>query len=284
MLAKIWGTLAVAVVALGLAGCGDDKSGGGGSAGSGGGGKKKLEEIAAGGVGSLKIKFVYGGTAPAPSKLAIAGMTDAAFCGKHPLVDESLVVGDDGGLANVVVYLRSTDAPVHDSYKAQEGKEVTLTNKGCRFEPHVTTLWTKQKLKIANADTVGHNTNAALEKNEAFNKQIPAESSLSMDLPKSEIEPVPMTCGAHKWMAGHLLVRDNPYMSVSGKDGVLTIENLPTGNWEFAIWHERSGFVKSVKRNGKAEVWSRGRATFGIKPGENDLGTVEIAAELLKKK
>jgi hypothetical protein len=139
-------------------------------------------------------------------------------------------------------------------------------------------------LKIANGDEVGHNTNAsAFIANEAFNIQIPAGDSLAVNLSKSEKLPVPVSCGAHQWMKSYVLVRDNPYMGVSGEDGVLTIEDLPTGNWEFVVWHERSGCVKDAKRNGTSEVWTRGRVKFAIKPDENDLGTVEISADLLKK-
>ena len=50
-------------------------------------------------------------------------------------------------------------------------------------------------------------------------------------------------CNIHPWMKGYLLVRDNPYMAVTGNDGSFLIANLPAGEWEFQAWHERSGFV-----------------------------------------
>ncbi|MCH8043142.1 MAG: hypothetical protein IID44_05440 [Planctomycetes bacterium] len=282
MLVRIWGTLAVAVMALGLAGCGDDKSGGGKPAGgaSGGGGNKpqQQEEIAEGDWGNLRIKFVYGGTPPAAKKIDLAGKTDAEYCGQHSPSVETLLVGPNGELENVVVYLRPSDAPLHESYKAQEGKEVTLTNKGCRFEPHVRTLWTKYKLKIVNADERGHNTNAVFFANDDFNTQIPAGEFLIKELPKNENLPMPISCGAHKWMKGHLLVRDNPYMGVSGSDGVLTIKDLPSGNWNFIVWHEGVGRVGEAKVKGALVFWKKGVANFAINKGDNDLGTFEIAA------
>lgn len=281
MLVRIWGTLAVAVMALGLAGCGDDKSGDGKSGAASGSGNNKppqQEEIDAGDWGNLRIKFVYGGTPPAAKKLNLAGKQGAADCSKHALVDESLVVGPGGELENVVVYLRPSDAPVHESYTAQAGQVVTLTNKGCRFEPHVRTLWTKQKLKIANDDPMAHNTNATFFANDGFNIQIPAGISLIQELPKNENLPMPINCGAHTWMRGHLLVRDNPYMGVSGSDGVLTIKNLPSGNWNFVIWHEGIGRVGEAKLKGSLVIWKKGVANFAINKGDNDLGTFEIAA------
>ena len=286
MLARIWGTLVVAVVVLGLIGCGDDKSGGGGGGGKSGGGKKKQEEIAAGGWGDLKITFVYGGTRPTPQPVDMGNNADAPYCIKHNPVDESLVVGPEGQLANVVVYLRSSDAPVHASYTEQEGQEVKLVNKGCRFEPHVAKVWTRQKLVLTNEDKMNHNSKAHFVKNDIkFNPIIQPKGSSPYEFSKSETVPIEIACNLHPWMKAHVLVRDNPYMGVSGPDGVLVIKNLPTGNWEFIIWHERPGYVTDAKRNGKSEVWTRGRVKLAIKPDvENDLGTVEIAAELLKKK
>ena len=69
--------------------------------------------------GSLKGKFVVDGEA-GPSA-AINVNKDVEFCGKHDLVDETVVVGDDGGLANVVVYIytkRGKSLDVHPDYAA----------------------------------------------------------------------------------------------------------------------------------------------------------------------
>ena len=50
--------------------------------------------------GTVKGKVVYDGDAPAVSSLKVT--KDIEVCGKHKLVDESVVVGEGGGLANVV--------------------------------------------------------------------------------------------------------------------------------------------------------------------------------------
>src|SRR4051812_30406560 len=55
--------------------------------------------------GTLSGRFVYVGSAPTPPKLEIN--KDPEVCGKHNLVDESLLVGKDNGIANVVVFARA---------------------------------------------------------------------------------------------------------------------------------------------------------------------------------
>ena len=52
--------------------------------------------------GNLKGKFVYDGKAPAPQKLNVA---KEPMCTEHNPVDESLLVGPDGGLKNVVIFV-----------------------------------------------------------------------------------------------------------------------------------------------------------------------------------
>ena len=61
--------------------------------------------------GTIKGRIVYKGTPPTPQKLVVN--KDQAVCAKHPLVDESIVVSKDGGLANVFLYSREKDLPVH---------------------------------------------------------------------------------------------------------------------------------------------------------------------------
>ena len=55
------------------------------------------------GGGTLKGKFIYGGDAPKPEAIAVTA--DKAFCGKKPLFDEKVVVSENDGLANVIIYL-----------------------------------------------------------------------------------------------------------------------------------------------------------------------------------
>jgi len=57
--------------------------------------------------GDLVGRFVYDGVAPERKKLKVD--KDLDCCGKFDIRDESLMVGEDGGLGNVYVYVRSRD-------------------------------------------------------------------------------------------------------------------------------------------------------------------------------
>ncbi len=70
-------------------------------------------------------------------------------------VDQSVVAGANGELANVFVYVRSKVAKINpDVEKAALATPVVLDNVKCVFEPHASVLWTKQKLVLKNSDSV----------------------------------------------------------------------------------------------------------------------------------
>jgi hypothetical protein len=194
------------------------------------------------------------------------------------VVDESLVVGDKGGLANVVIWVRGPkDVKVHPDYAKTAKDKVTLDNQHCRFQPHVTTMRTSQPLEVKNSDPFAHNTNIAGVANSLPNQVIPANSSDTKAVALPENLPVGVTCNIHGWMKGWLLVRSDPYFAVSDKDGNFEIKNLPAGTeLEFQVYQEKTGYVQKAKIDGKDAGWVRGRFKMKIKPGDNDLGEVKL--------
>jgi hypothetical protein len=236
--------------------------------------------------GTIKGKFVYEGE---PTNEPLKLTQDAAFCGKHNPVDERIVVGKDGGLQNVFVYLaEDDDVPVHDDYASQKGKTVHLDNKGCRFEPHALTLWTEQKLEVSNSDQgVAHNTNVTklfANRGKAFNTTIPNDKPLEVQFDKSEKYPVSVVCNVHPWMSAILLVRTNPYMVVSGEDGSFEIKNVPAGDQTFVFWHEAKGNLRDLKV-GKEKASRKGEVKLKVPAGETlDLGEINIAPDILGQK
>lgn len=238
------------------------------------------------GWGDLKVRFRFDGTPPTAA--AIVANKDPEYCGKFDLHDESLVVNPaGGGIKNVIAYLYlGRDAgkiPLHDSYIAQAQKTVSVDNVKCRFEPHVSLLWTPQSMEVSNSDSVGHNTNFTAIENAGINILIPANSKTNVAFPKEERIPISVACNIHPWMKGFVLIRDNPYFAVSDDNGDLSIKNLPEGEWTIQFWHEKSGYVRTGKRDGAPVDWKSGRASVVIENGKTaDLGTMDLAAELFK--
>ncbi len=241
-------------------------------------------QASAEGWGDLRGKIVFDGKAPARTKLVVN--KDEAFCGPFNLLSEDLVVGEDGGVRDVVVslYLGRGDAapPIHESYDETADAEVRLDNKNCRFDPRICLLRTTQTLVVGNPDQVAHNTNVQTFKNPGVNPMIPWGAQLKMKFKSAESFPATVSCNIHPWMQGRLVIKDNPYMAVTDEKGEFVIKNLPAGKHTFHFWHQ-AGNIDSVTRDGKKEEWSRGRVEFEIEDGdENNLGEIKVPAAVLQ--
>jgi len=233
--------------------------------------------------GSLKGKLVYEGKA---ENKPLSITKDVEYCSKQKPVDESLVVGEGGALQNLFVYLspaRGAKVEVHPDFKTADLKPMVLDNRGCHFQPHALVLWTAQPLEVRNSDPgLGHNTNASeLRENTGFNETIPNNKPLVKKFTKSEPNPSRVTCSIHPWMNAYILIRDNPYMAVSNKDGVFEIKNIPAGKQSFTFWHEAKGYVRDFKV-GDEETDRKGQVDLVIPAGKTlDLGTIKVSPDVL---
>jgi plastocyanin len=232
--------------------------------------------------GSIKGKFVVDGSVGSPAAINVT--KDPETCGNHNLVDETVVVGEGGGLQNAVVFIYTRKAlAVHPDYEAAAKETLTLDNKGCRFEPHVMAVRTGQKLEISNSDPIGHNTNAAFVQNPTFNQMITEGTPVGITLAKPEPVPAAVACNIHPWMKGYLVVREDPYVGISNEKGEFEIKNIPVGQYDFVFWHEAKGNMRDLKlKAGKTD--RRGRAKLKIAANETlDLGEIKVPAAALGK-
>jgi len=100
--------------------------------------------------GDLVGRLIYDGPAPERKKLKVD--KDVQCCGKYDIRDESLMVGKEGGLANVYVYVRSRRVDVCPELEESVEPRMLLENKDCIFVPHCMKIWcTKQEFYIFTA-------------------------------------------------------------------------------------------------------------------------------------
>lgn len=225
---------------------------------------------------TLKGKFVLDGKAPEPAPLQ---GTDKDGCNKHPLVDEKITVGEKGELANVFVYSRTKGLTAPASVTAK----VELDNKNCRFNPHCAVLRTDQELVLKNSDPFGHNSNIQPFSGSAVNPLLPAGASIPVKFTSEESLPTKVGCNIHPWMGAWVLIRKDPFATVSAKDGTFEIKDLPVGKeLEFQFWQEAAGNLKNVAfKGGKADT--KGRFKLKLQAGDNDLGEIKVPVAALKK-
>jgi plastocyanin len=175
----------------------------------------------------------------APHQRGIDMSKDPSCAAAHkdkPVTTENVVVGANGGLANVVVYVSQGLA----GNEAPSSQPAQIEQKGCQYFPHVVAVDAGQHMKIVNDDQALHNIHPQPTKNPAWNKsQMPGGPALDVAWTNEEI-PIPVKCNVHPWMQAYIVVVKGPY-SVSDNSGSFKLENLPHGNYTLTAWQETYG-------------------------------------------
>lgn len=196
----------------------------------------------------------FEGTPPERKEIKAEG---DAFCMEHhaetPLLSEQVVVGADGGLANVFVYLKDPPAGDHTAPEAP----VVLDQIGCAYVPHVLGVMAGQTLEIRNSDKTTHNVRGIARKNRAMNYAQPVDSPPRTKTFKNPEMEIRMKCDLHPWMTGFVFVMDHPFYGVTDESGSFFIPSVPAGEYEVIAWHEqfdeREGTV-TVDADGNGSV------------------------------
>lgn len=196
------------------------------------------------------IKLV--GTPPAEPVIA---MSADPVCEAHhdaPVHVEEVVVGPDGGLQNVFVYIKDYKGPI----PAPTG-EAEIDQQGCEYVPHVLGVQVGETLKIKNTDGTLHNVHALAKNNPEFNIGQPVQGMVSektFDKPEVMIK---FKCDVHAWMNAWVGVVPHPFFAVSDNSGNFTIKGVPPGTYTIEAWHEKYGTQTqqvTVGANGTADV------------------------------
>ena len=196
---------------------------------------RKLPEPAFG-KGTLVGSVTLVGTPP------VMQMLDSGKChtGAAVVMDETVVTGAKGGLANAIVYL--LDAPASSGANQTE---LVLDQVGCKYVPRVTAIQTRQPLKITTSDTVFHNVHWVSQSNGNINFGLeqPGQSRVfAFEAP----EFFRVRCDVHPWMNSWVGVIDHPFFAVTDKDGRFSISRMPAGTYRVGVWHEFYGTREAV--------------------------------------
>jgi len=202
--------------------------------------------------GKLTGKVRFEGERPEKKPLVVEAAAAKGCCPEGEKVDAtdpSLLIADDGGLANVVVTLDVPGAKLEVPEKAFE-----IDQKKCTFEPHVLVVPAGSKVVFLNSDTVTHNVHTYSAKNEPINKTTAPGGKEELVLARGD--RVQVRCDYHLWMSSWIYVSESPFYAVTKADGSFEIPGLPPGTYSATFWQEKLGRVKqdvTIKPDGTSE-------------------------------
>lgn len=180
--------------------------------------------------GSITGVVTYQGPRPTAEVLSIS--KDQEVCGKTEKVSESLIVGANQGVQHAVVSLGNMQKG-----KRPVRKSVTLDQKGCRYTPHVLLVPAGAEMAILNNDGILHNFRSHSQTNPPINKAQPKFKKM-MKEKFAAPEIIKVTCDAHAWMSGWLVITEHPYYAVTDAKGSFQLTDIPPGEYDLHVWHE----------------------------------------------
>lgn len=186
---------------------------------------------------SLKGEVKFEGTPPKGTRIDMSADPLCAKAHPTPITTEDVVVGANGGLANVVVYV-SAGLTSHDFQPPQQ--PAVFLQKGCQYKPHVLAMQANQKLEVVNDDETTHNIHPNPSNNREWNMTQPHGVPLEQTFAREEIA-IPVKCNVHPWMRGYIAVFKHPYFAVTDKDGKFDLKDLPPGTYTISAWQEKLG-------------------------------------------
>ena len=195
--------------------------------------------------GDVTGKVTLKGTPPPEKPIAFDDT-----CGKmQPAVTTTrhYVVGKEGGLANVFVYIS----------KGLEGKKFTppadaveVDQQGCNYQPYVSGVMAGHTVRIKNSDPIMHNIHALpkVDGNTEFNFAQPSQGDVNdtkwTESIKNPEVLVKLKCDVHPWMFAYVGVLPHPYFAVTDKDGNFKIANVPAGKYTLTAYHLKAHGAK----------------------------------------
>jgi hypothetical protein len=185
--------------------------------------------------GSVTGTVKLDGAPPALKPIDMSASLACAQANPSPVVPPTVVTGEGGALADVVVYVKSGLG----NYRYDTPSDTAiLGQKNCMYAPHVLALMTNQPFAVQNSDPTMHNVHPMPKHNRQWSNSQPAGSApLKQSFANPEFA-MPVLCNVHPWMRAIVFVFDHPYFAVTSPAGTFELKNLPPGTYTIEAWHE----------------------------------------------
>jgi plastocyanin len=164
---------------------------------------------------------------------------------------------------DVVVYIES----IPGEQKPPDAP-AAMNQKKLVFLPHVLAIVKGTTVKFQNGDPLLHNVFWSASDDGSYpTKNLGTwGQGDSRTFTFDTLGSVVLLCNIHAEMEGHIVVLQNPFFAVVGKDGVYEIKNVPSGDYTVMTWYPKPKKLKS--KSAKVTVQSGATATLDFTLGK----------------
>jgi hypothetical protein len=217
-------------------------------------------------IGKVRLQ----GTPPAEQPLDLSSSSYCLSVQPKPPTTRSFVVGSDGGLADVLVYIRE-GLPKRRWPAAQAPCMLQFTN--CQIQPYVSAGLQDQLLQVANRDGVAHKLRITPVQGREVVSQLNYDDPVGLVLPARAELFIPCRCDMHPWETAYISVLDNPFFAVTGPDGKFAISNVPPGTYVLEAFHRKAHGTNGISKQFTLTAGKTITANFTIEAPPSRLST-----------
>lgn len=180
-----------------------------------------------------------------PADSVVRPISDQEVCGDS--VVDVLVDHDGPRLGGAVVWLTG----VTGGKRLPLERRYDLGIEGCQMLPRTQAVIAGGTLNVHNADRALHRTRFVRQ----GSRDPLAVASYSDDgqvvpvsAPLARAGLVEARCDLHPWSRAWVAVFDQPYFTVTLRDGAFALDSVPPGKYGVVAWHPRLGVVQDTVR------------------------------------
>jgi len=193
---------------------------------------------------------------PTPTIPTVLPKTDFDMCGSVARPTQSLLLGTNQTVRNVIVYLAGY---TQNSAGNGTNDAIVIDQRDCEFVPRIQIARTGAPLILKNSDPI-----LDVVRIDSMSSTNGQRMLLKAATPYAGYEKVyqlanfreptllQVTSGnGHEWMAAYIAVLPHPWAALTDENGRFTLRNVPAGMHKIYVWHEVLGtMAREVRVNG----------------------------------
>ena len=243
------------------------------------------------GEGTVGGTVILQGTPPAERPIAF-DVASGGLQTNRPVTTRHYVVNSNGGLANVLVFLKLDSSSIPAPARTNVA---SLDIHRAFYEPYVSAVQTNQSLELRNQDPIGHHASILPPPGNANKSRglgLPTKRpALPLAFPVATVNsrttktswreriarwlrwkpaaragggrpprrggsPSPFIqfkCDVHPWEYAYVAVLDHPFFAVTGSEGTFELPPLPAGRYTLEAVHLKAGMSSQRVTIGRGE-------------------------------
>jgi Carboxypeptidase regulatory-like domain len=190
--------------------------------------------------GTIFGRVTLRGTPPPERELPLDAMCGRLYEGLPRPNTSFYVVGEENGLGDVAVHLKTVVAGGEYPMPSQSH---VIDQVRCVYVPYISAARAGQTIEIRNSDPLLHNIHPTpvVPGNPESNKaQLPNGAPLNFVFPQPEMF-LRFKCDVHPWMFAYVSLFPHPHFAVTASDGRFQFVAPPPGRYVLEASHRRAG-------------------------------------------